>query len=105
MHCKVYRLYDHGVRLDKHAVQQNAPKVGRLLYETRVRAPQIERTVFTAQLLAVSSDQYVLPALDGAWLVKLNADGLLLYGTEVVPGRGRKSADESYLQAWLCKPK
>ena len=103
MHCKVYRLYDHGIRLEKHAAQQNSPKIGRLDYEVRTRADKIERTVFMAQLFATGSDQLILPVLDGAWLVRANADGLLLYGTEVVPGRGRKSVGESYTQAWLCK--
>ncbi len=89
MRCKVYRLYDHGVRLDKHAAQQNSPKVGRLIYELRVRAPTVELTVFMAQLFATSSDQLILPVLDGARLLKVNGDGLLLHGTEVVATRGK----------------
>ena len=103
MRCKVYRLYDHGVRLEKHAAQQNSPKVGRLIYELSVRALTVEHTVFTAQLLATGSDQLILPVLNSARLLKVNGDGLLLHGTEVVAARGRKSVGESYTQAWLCK--
>ena len=103
MRCKVYRLYDHGIRLDKHAAQQNSPKVGRLEYEIRMRGDKIERTVFMAQLFATGSDQLILPVLDGACLVRANGDDLLLYGTEAIAGRGRKSVGESYMQAWLCK--
>jgi hypothetical protein len=103
MRCKVYRLYDHGVRLDKHAAQQNSPKVGRLGYELSVRAPTVELTVFVARLFATGSDQLILPVLNGARLLRVNDDGLLLHGTEVVPGRGGRSPQESYKQSWLCK--
>lgn len=103
MRCKVYRLYDHGVRLEKHAAQQNAPKVGRLIYELSVRAPTVELTVFIAQLFATSSDQLILPVLNGARLLRVNGDGMLLHGTEVIATQGKKSAGESYTQAWLCK--
>lgn len=103
MRCKVYRLYDYGVRLEKHAAQQNSPKLGRLIYELRVRAPTVELTIFVAQLFATGSDQLIIPILNGARLLNVNADGLLLHGTEVVTARGKKSAGESYTQAWLCK--
>ena len=103
MRCKVYRLYDHGVRLEKHAAQQNAPKVGRLFYQRRDRVPTVELTVVMAQLFATGSDQLILPVLNGARLLKVNGDGLLLNGTEVIAARGKKSIGESYMQAWLCK--
>ena len=103
MRCKVYRLYNHGVRLEKHAAQQNSPKVGRLVYELSVRAPTVELTVFIAQLFAASSDQLILPVLKGARLLKVDGDGLLLHGTEVIAPQGKKSVGESYTQSWLCK--
>ena len=64
MHCKVFRLYDHGIRLEKHAAQQNSPKVGRWVYGPRVRTPEMSDNVFTVQLLATGSDQCILPVLE-----------------------------------------
>jgi len=75
---------------------------GRLTYELSVRAPTVALTVFIAHLFATSSDQLILP-LNGARPLKVNGDGLLLHGTEVVEPQGKESASESYTQAWHCE--
>ena len=78
---------------------------GRLIYSPRLKHEQIRLSVFTAQLLALDSDNCVIPVLDSAVVMKISARGLLLSGQEVIARNGsRNSRTEYYRQAWVVKP-
>ena len=82
MHCHVFRLYSQGVALPKPDCER-APVSGRLMYSPRLKHDQIRLSVFTAQLLALESDDCVIPVLDSAILMKISDRGLLLSGQEM----------------------
>ncbi len=102
--CKIYRLYSRGVKLPE-TLRDRAPQIGRLLYRARIAHEQIRLTVFTAQLVALHSDQLVIPPLDSATLIRVNERGMLFCGQEVIArGSGRNSHTDYYQQEWVCKP-
>lgn len=102
--CKIYRLYSNGTRLSENLIDR-APKIGRLLYRARIRHEKIAFTVFTAQLVELTSDNLVIPPLDSAILLRISERGMLLCGQEVIArGRGKNSRTDYYQQEWVCKP-
>ena len=104
MQCHVFRLYSKGIELPA-TVRERAPVSGRLMYAPRLKHEQIRLSVFTAQLLALESDDCVIPVLDSAIVMKISARGMLLSGQEVIARNGsRNSRTEYYRQAWVIKP-
>lgn len=102
----VYRLYHQGIKLQTPAVRQHGPAIGRHAYCARQRESALRNSIFMAQLLANTTNQYVIPVLDDAALVRLDERGMLFVGKEIVPrGVGIKTRCDYYAQAWLCKPK
>ena len=97
-------MYSNGVALPD-SVRGQKPVVGRLMYAPRLKHDEIRLTVFTAQLLALRSDECLIPALDSAVLMKINERGMLLSGQEVLArNSGRNARKEWYRQAWVIKP-
>ncbi|RYE40677.1 MAG: hypothetical protein EOP24_39925 [Hyphomicrobiales bacterium] len=59
-----------------------------------------------ASLLASDGERYVAPVLDHARVVRINPDGILITGMEVIPrGAGMKNIKADYYpQTWWCIP-
>ena len=59
-----------------------------------------------ASLLAADGERYVVPVLDHARVVRINSDGILITGMEVIPrGAGMKNIKADYYpQTWWCIP-
>lgn len=57
------------------------------------------------QLLDSDGERFVLPVLSDGKLRAVGPRGLLLVGTEILPGRHSKSRDKGHFrQGWYCLP-
>jgi hypothetical protein len=101
--CAVYPLHRYGDKLHKDDIRLFRV-TGDLCFNYRLLRGSLK--IMKAQLLAEDGATYVLPVLDQARLVKIEKDGLLLSGMEVIPvGRGAKSQQSvDYPQSWYCVP-
>ena len=79
---------------------------GELRFDSRLWDPRPGRQIMKASLLAADGVRYVVPVLDHARLVRINADGILITGLEVIPrGTGMKNIKADYYpQTWWCVP-
>lgn len=96
---RLYRFRSGGQKLTKEERLKVRPVVG----ELRVWRRLYRGRSGMAQLLAPDLETYLVPVLDRADLVGINANGLMLTGYEVFPGRGAKSPGHSQRQTWWCE--
>jgi hypothetical protein len=94
----VYRLFRHGVAVDRQLLRECQPAVGDLELRLRMLGRVPGRNVYLAVLRA--RDSYVIPPLDHARVVQLSGRWLLIEGEEVVMQR---SCERRHPQAWWCR--
>jgi hypothetical protein len=94
----VYRLFHHGVAVDRQLLRECQPAVGDLELRLRMLGRVPGRNVYLAVLRA--RDSYVIPPLDHARVVQLSGRWLLIEGEEVVMQR---SCERRHPQAWWCR--
>lgn len=105
MFCTVYLLRRKGEKLPTQAIRQ-VPYRGEFRYQLRLIGKIPQWNVMKATLLGADGARYVVPVLDKARIVKIQGDGMLITGTEVVPtSRGVKNIKADYYrQSWYCVP-
>lgn len=102
MRMWVYRLRERGQRLPGEEVEQRGPAEGDLLFKQRV----LRSRIFKAMLVRPRDMEnfYVVPLLDQAVIVHIDANGMLISGTEMVVTGPRKHQAFEYRQSWWCIP-
>ncbi|MDM0086738.1 MULTISPECIES: hypothetical protein [unclassified Variovorax] len=101
--CAVYRIRRGGEPLHPDDIRL-LRVTGELRYGIRLLRGQYK--IMKAQLLAADGATYVIPVLDQARLLKIEKDGILITGTEIIPtSRGIKNIKSNdYPQTWWCVP-
>jgi len=94
-----------GATLAAEAIRRAAVE-GELVYRARLAGRTPEHDVMLATLLAEDRERYVIPPMDRARIVKIERNGVLIAGTEVIArGRGMKNIKADYYrQTWWCTP-
>jgi len=102
MKMRVFRLRERGERLLGGEVEHRGPAEGELIFKQRV----LRSRIFKAMLVRPHDMEnfYVLPLLDNAVIVHINAEGMLISGMEVVVTGPRKHQAHEYRQSWWCVP-
>lgn len=105
MFCTVYLLRRKGEKLPAQVVRQ-VPYRGELRYQLRLIGKSPPWNVMKATLIGEDGARYVVPVLDKARIVKVQRDGILITGTEVLPTTlGIKNIKADYFrQSWYCIP-
>lgn len=100
MKMRVFRLRERGERLPGEEVERRGPAEGELLFRQRV----LRSRIFKAMLVRPRDLEnfYVVPLLDRAVIVHINADGMLISGVEVIVTGVRKHQTHEYRQSWWC---
>lgn len=103
MLCYVYRIRREGQKLHPDDIRFGRDR-GDLRFGYRLLRGQLK--IMKAQLLDQDGVTYVIPVLDRARLVKIEGDGILLTGIEIIPiTRGIKNIKSNdYPQTWWCVP-
>jgi hypothetical protein len=96
--ASVYRLFHHGVAVDRQQLRQCQPAVGDLELRLRMLGRVPRWNVYLAALRA--GDSYLIPPVDHARVVQLSGRWLLIEGEEVVMQR---SQERRHTQAWWCR--
>ncbi len=100
----VYRMMDHGQRLERAAAQARSPARGELLLRARLTNRGPGWDVFLATLLRPDYG-YVLPPLDQAKITAIRGRWMLIAGTEVHPHsrNPKRLGASSFEQEWWCR--
>lgn len=99
----MYRIRRAGEKLHPDDVRL-VRVTGDLRFGYRMLRGQLK--IMKAQLLAEDGATYVIPVLDRARLVKIEGNGILLTGIEIIPiTKGIKNIKSvDYPQSWYCIP-
>ncbi len=98
VYCLVYRLRGGGIKLSAEEALAR-PVQGELELHGRGFGNLL------VVLYKPGTTQYAIPCMDGAQVRRIQrGSGMLIAGTEVLPGRGMKSPSMLFRQTWWCVP-
>jgi hypothetical protein len=104
--CAVHRIRQQGQKRPREEIRGDR-STGELVYDVRLWDERARFRVMRAALLGCNGEDYVLPVLDHARVVRLHGPGILITGSELIP-RGRSSIKnikvDRYPQTWWCIP-
>ncbi len=94
----VYRTRCGGIRMTDEEIAKWGAVHGDLELRGRGRGNHL------ATLQKPGTPHFVIPCMDAARVTRVTPAGMLIVGTEVIPGRGIKSRSHYFPQSWWCVP-